>query len=144
MRSTGTIARRAVGTIIIASVSVLGGCARSTSEPMRPASGNIAGEGTVDARVSDNGNTAIHVRVKHLAPPGRVAADSSVYVVWIRAGNGQLQNVGALEVDDELVGELKTTTPHRTFALTVTPEPSARMAAPTHNPVFTSEVNLGD
>jgi hypothetical protein len=142
MRTAGTIAGSAVGTIIVAFVSILGACGSSTSETMRPASGNIAGEGTVGAKVDDNGNTAIHVRVKHLAPPSRVAADSSVYVVWIRPGNGQLQNVGALELDDELVGELKTTSPHRSFTLTVTPEPSARMAAPTHTPVFTSDVNL--
>jgi hypothetical protein len=52
--------------------------------------------------------------------------------------------VGALKVDADLVGKLDTTTPHRTFTLTVTPEPSARMAAPTHAPVFTSEVNRAD
>jgi hypothetical protein len=111
---------------------------------MRPAAGNIAGEGKVDARIGDNGNTEITVRVRHLARPGRVAADSSVYVVWVRPANGRIQNVGALELDDELVGELKTKTPHRSFTLTVTPEPSARMAAPTHGPVFTSDVNLDD
>jgi hypothetical protein len=65
-------------------------------------------------------------------------------VVWVRPANGRIQNVGALELDDELVGELKTKTPHRSFTLTVTPEPSARMAAPTHGPVFTSDVNLDD
>ena len=117
----------------------------STNETMRPAAGNIAGEGTVEAKRGDNGNTEIEVRVKHLAAPAKVAADSSVYVVWIRPGaDGRIQNVGALEVDAELVGRLKTTTPHRAFRLTVTPEPSARMAEPTHAPVFTSDVSLED
>src|SRR5687768_2008578 len=99
-----------------------GGCGLfgggSTNETMRPAAGNIAGEGTVEAKIGDNGNTEIDVRVKHLAAPAKVAADSSVYVVWIRPGaEGRIQNVGALEVDDELVGRLKTTTPHRAFRL---------------------------
>jgi hypothetical protein len=115
-----------------------------SKEVMRPAAGNIAGEGTVEAKDGDNGNTEIEVRVKHLAAPAKVAADASVYVVWIRPGAGRIQNVGALEVDDELVGKLKTTTPHRAFKLTVTPEPSARMAEPTHEPVFTSDVSLED
>lgn len=115
-----------------------------SKEVMRPAAGNIAGEGTVEAKDGDNGNTEIDVRVKHLAAPAKVAADASVYVVWIRPATGRIQNVGALEVDDELVGRLKTTTPHRAFKLTVTPEPSARMAEPTHEPVFTSDVNLED
>lgn len=115
-----------------------------SKEVMQPASGNIAGEGTVEAKSGDNGNTEIDVRVKHLASPAKVAADSSVYVVWIRPGGSRIQNVGALEVDDELVGRLKTTTPHRAFRLTVTPEPSARMTEPSHEPVFTSDVSLED
>ena len=115
-----------------------------SKEAMRPAAGNIAGEGTVEAKIGDNGNTEIEVRVKHLAAPEKVAADASVYVVWIRPSTGRIQNVGALEVDDELVGKFKTTTPHRAFRVTITPEPSARMAEPTHEPVFTSDVSLED
>lgn len=102
---------------------------------------NTSGEGTVEAKADDNNNTMIKVRVKHLASPSKVAADASVYVVWIKPRNGAMQNVGALEVDKDLVGKLDTTTPHRAFTLTVTPEPSARMASPTHKAVFTSEVN---
>lgn len=105
---------------------------------------NTSGEGTVQAKAADNGNTALEVRVKHLSSPSKVADDASVYVVWIKPRNGELQNVGALEVDKDLVGKLDTTTPHRAFTVTVTPEPSARMAAPTHKAVFTSEVNRVD
>ena len=104
---------------------------------------NTSGEGTVQAKAADNGNTALEVRVKHLSSPSKVADDASVYVVWIKPRNGELQNVGALEVDADLVGKLDTTTPHKAFTVTVTPEPSARMAAPTHKAVFTSDVNRG-
>ncbi len=76
-----------------------------------------------------------------MSSPSKVAADASVYVVWIQARNAEIQNVGALQVDEDLVGKLNTTTPYRAFTLTVTPEPSARMAAPTHDAVFTSEVS---
>lgn len=102
---------------------------------------NTSGEGTVQAKAGGNGNTELEVRVKHLSSPSKVAADASVYVVWIQPRNAEIQNVGALQVDDDLVGKLNTTTPHRAFTVTVTPEPSARMASPTHKAVFTSEVN---
>jgi len=105
---------------------------------------NTSGEGTVQAKAGDNGNTLLEVRVKHLSSPSKVASDASVYVVWIQPRNGAIQNVGALVVDPDLVGQLSTTTPHRAFTVTVTPEPSARMAAPTHSAVFTAAVDRSD
>jgi hypothetical protein len=128
----------------IAIVLGVGGCglfgSKAPQQTMLTSAENVAGQGTVEAKAGKNGNTEIEVRVKHLSPPERVAADASVYVVWIQPRNGQVQNVGALNVDDDLVGKLNTTTAHRAFSLTVTPEPSARMAAPTHKPVFSAEV----
>src|SRR4030095_15980547 len=96
---------------------------------------------TVQAKAGDNGNTEVEVRVQHLSSPSKVSADASVYVVWIRPRHAGIQNVGALQVDDDLVGSLKTNTSHAAFTLTVTPEPSARVAAPTHKAVFIAEVN---
>ena len=146
MRFAGNISRTARTLLIVASGTLVG-CglfSGSKNETMRPAAGNIAGEGNVKAKEGANGNTELEVRVKHLAPPTKLASDASVYVVWIQPGDGAIQNVGALEVDDDLVGELRTTTAHRAFKLSVTPEPSARMEKPTHAAVFTSEVNLDD
>jgi hypothetical protein len=100
-----------------------------------------AAEGTVEATKADNDNTKIDVRVKHLAAPSKLADDASIYVVWIQPSKGEVQNVGALAIDKDLVGRLETTTPHKAFTLTITPEPSARMAAPTHKPVFRADVN---
>jgi hypothetical protein len=116
----------------------------SPKQTMLTSAENTSGEGTVQAKAADNGNTALEVRVKHLSSPSKVADDASVYVVWVQPRNGDIQNVGALEVDKDLVGKLDTTTPHKAFTVTVTPEPSARMAAPTHKAVFTSEVNRTD
>jgi hypothetical protein len=112
--------------------------------PMNASSRNTSGEGTVEARLGENGNTDIEVLVKHLSSPSKVESDASVYVVWLQPVNAKIQNLGALQVDDELVGTFNTSTPHRAFTLSITPEPSARMAEPTHNAVFTSEVALLD
>ena len=120
------------------------GCASAPKQTMASSRANTSGQGTVEAKAGPNDNTQIEVRVKHLSDPARVASDASVYVVWIQPRNAEIQNVGALRLDADLVGELNTTTPHRAFTLSVTPEPSARMAAPTHGAVFTAEVNRVD
>ena len=139
---------RSIPVIALASVVALtfsqAGCASAPKQSMESSAANTSGQGTVEAKAGPNDNTQIVVRVKHLSDPARVASDASVYVVWIQPRNGEIQNVGALRLDDDLVGSLNTTTPHRTFTLTVTPEPSARMAVPTHRAVFTTEVNRAD
>jgi len=139
---------RSIPVIALASVVALtfsqAGCASAPKQSMESSAANTSGQGTVEAKAGPNDNTQVEVRVKHLSDPARVASDASVYVVWIQPRNGEIQNVGALRLDDDLVGSLNTTTPHRTFTLTVTPEPSARMAVPTHRAVFTTEVNRAD
>lgn len=113
-----------------------------SKQPLKASAKNTSGQGTVETHLSKNGNTEVEVLVKHLSNPSKVAADASTYVVWIRPHNGEIQNVGALQVSDDLVGKFNTTTPHRVFTLMVTPEPSARMSQPTHEAVFTSEVAM--
>ena len=113
-------------------------------QPMRASTENTSGEGTVEATRGENGNTDLEVLVKHLSSPSKVEADASVYVVWLEPKNAEIQNLGALQVDDNLVGTFNTTTPHSTFRLTITPEPSARMSAPSHDAVFSTEVALNE
>jgi hypothetical protein len=148
MRFTRSDLHRLIGMMVLASVGLLAfsqaRCANAPKQTMESSVENTSGEGTVEAKAGPNDNTQIEVRVKHLSPPARVASDASVYVVWIQPRHAEIQNVGALKIDTDLVGKLDTTTPHRTFTLTVTPEPSARMAAPTHGAVFTAEVNRAD
>ena len=117
---------------------------RDAKQPLTASAGNTSGEGTVQAEVGNNGNTDIELRVKHLSEPSKVESDSSVYVVWLKPHDAAIQNLGALVVDDDLVGRFDTTTPHRAFRLSVTPEPSARMNAPSHAAVFTSEVAVAE
>jgi hypothetical protein len=148
MKSNKAVSHGSKSVITIASAFALTlglqGCgmfgSSDSKQPLEASAANRTGQGTVDAKVGDNGNTDVEVRVKHLAEPSKVAADASVYVVWLKPRNAAIQNVGALEVDTDLVGQLNTTTPHRAFTLSVTPEPSARMSRPSHDAVFTSDV----
>jgi hypothetical protein len=115
-------------------------CATSP-QPMQSGKGVPASEGTVKASQAENGNTALDVQVKHLAPASKLAGDATVYVVWLQPLNARPQNVGALTLNHDLEGRLETLTPHRKFKLTVTPEPSGQVAVPTHDAVFTAEVD---
>ena len=128
--------------VALAGCGIFGGGA--PKQTMLTSSGNVAGEGTVQAKAGDNNNTVVSVKVRHLAHPQRLAADAAVYVVWIEPANGRAQNVGALQVDSDLVGTLDTVTPHKSFKLIITPEPNASGQSPTHQPVFSADVNRAD
>jgi hypothetical protein len=147
MRFTRSGLDRPIRVMALASLGLLAfsqaGCA-TPKQTMESSVANTSGEGTVEAKAGPNDNTQIEVRVKHLSPPARVASDASVYVVWIQPRNAEIRMWARSRSTRDLVGKLNTTTPHRTFTITVTPEPSARMAAPTHGAVFTAEVNRAD
>jgi len=113
---------------------------RSKPQTMLSASEVPASQGTVKATEGKNGNTNVAIRVKHLAPPTKVAPGTTVYVVWLQPVNGELQNMGALTLNNNLEGSLDTVTPHTRFKISVTPEASGQVAQPSHEPVFTSEV----
>jgi hypothetical protein len=113
---------------------------RDKPQEMHSTSTDSASEGTVRVSEGDNGNTKVSVRVKHLAPPSKLAADATVYVVWIQPSKGDKQNVGALTLNKDLEGSLDTLTPQHRFKVFVTPEPSGQVGHPTHEPVFTYNV----
>lgn len=107
---------------------------------MQQGRGTPASEGTVEAHADATGNTALTVKVAHLAPPVRIAADAQVYVVWVQAMDAGPSNVGVLELAKDLTGTLTTLTPHRRFGVLITPEPSGQVDKPTHPPVFSAQV----
>jgi hypothetical protein len=142
MRSLTSIVRRALvvaaAVPAVAAVGVQAGCTKP--QPMHSSAEVPASQGTVRATGGDHGNTSLAIRVKHLAPPWKVTADATVYVVWVQPPDAAQQNVGALTLDANLEGRLDTVTPHRRFLLTVTPESSGQATKPTHEPVFTANV----
>jgi hypothetical protein len=146
MNKLTSIARRVAHVVIpVAALCALQlSCKPPPPKPMISGAGVPASEGTVEATAGDNGNTNVAIRVKHLAPPSKVAAEATVYVVWIQPRNAAKQSVGALRVNDDLEGSLDTVTPHRRFLVMVTPEASGQVAQPTNEPVFTSDVDRAE
>ena len=105
------------------------GCAttrRLATSPTMPAA-----EGNVAFSATRNNNTRIRLRVKHLAYPEKLTPPASIYVVWIRATkDAQAQNIGALVINKNLVGELDTETPLHSFELFITAEASGQVQSP--------------
>ncbi len=146
MKSQNSIIHRVVFVAVMSAFVVLAGmqigCVKTQS--MHSSASVPASEGTVSVSKGENDNTNITIEVKHLAPPPKMASDATVYVVWIQPMDNTMQNVGAMILDDNLTGTLNTVTPHRRFKVLVTPEPSGKVAYPTHEPVFTSDVERSE
>jgi len=131
----------AVAGFLSVSCSMLGGGGtrelRLTGNPDVPAA-----EGRAKVSTTDNGNTQIELVVEHLAPPEQVSSDATVYVVWVQ--NTQpyehAQNLGALKVDGNLNGSIKTVTSLRSFDLFVTAEPSPSSTSPTGDALLRTNV----
>ena len=142
MNSRASNTSRRILSVVLPMIAALAFASLGCSRPqaMVSASDVPASEGTVKTTRDDNNNTTISIRVKHLAPPSRVAADATVYIVWIQARDGAQQSLGELALNKNLEGSLDTVTPHRRFTISVTPESNRMVALPAHDPVFTSVV----
>jgi hypothetical protein len=91
-----------------------------------------AAEGEARMQTTRNGNVEIKLRVKHLAPPGRITPGAEVFVVWARglAAGSEAQNLGALKVDKNLSGKLTASTAMASFDLFITCEQSQTATVP--------------
>lgn len=103
-----------------------------------PSSVTPAASGQVATATGPNGNTKLSVKVAHLAPPDRVAPGATVYVVWVTEleEGSAARSLGALQVDANLSGALESTTPLRSFDLSITAEATATVAGPSTSPVL--------
>jgi hypothetical protein len=72
------------------------------------------------------------INANHLAEPSAVKPGATVYVVWLEpgAGEGPLQNLGPLTVNEKKEGRLEATTPYRAFRIFVTAENAPNVTEP--------------
>lgn len=98
----------------------------------------------VEADVSSAaGMTRLKMKVDHLAPPDRLRADGTTYVVWARKNDdAQWQRVGALVYDaDGRSGELAdSSVPLTSFQLIVSVETQSTPAAPSADVVISHKI----
>jgi hypothetical protein len=116
-----------------------------TNWPMTGSTATPAANGEVTVSEGSNGNTQLTIKVHHLAPPQKVAANATGYVAWVvpvgpQSAAGQQINVGAIQLDSDLSGSLRTVTPQRRFDVIVTPESNLAAGQPTNPPVLTASI----
>lgn len=100
-----------------------------------------AAHGTVNVQTGNNGNTKLKIDVKDLAEPGALTPPQNIYVVWVQPPGRAPRNEGALLVNKNLDGQLKTRTPFSNFSLFVTAQKNAQVPKPTGPRVLSAFVS---
>jgi len=115
---------------------------KGTSWPLRVSADIPSAQGTVKVLNTDGPNKKVRIEVEYLAPPERVSAYATAYVVWlVPAGENEPRNYGALKVSDKLKGELEIQTPFPEFDVFVTAEPTPTVARPTNKQLLMASVH---
>jgi hypothetical protein len=111
------------------------GCAAAPRLSSAPALSKA--KGTVDFEPSLYKGTKIYVRIENLKDPEKLDPPGYSYVAWVQnERESPPQNVGALALDGDLNGVLKTTTPLHEFEFFVTVETSSDASQPSGPPLF--------
>jgi hypothetical protein len=133
---------------------LLTACATATHDLSQSNQVNGA-QGKVSIDTSDEfGNIPMQVEVKNLPPPGRAVPNATTYVVWVRPSNSlpnepptegfPIRNVGALQLERNATGELKTKIEpyYEGVEVFVTAEAQGNSDSPTTAPVFWTHFKL--
>ncbi len=99
-----------------------------------------AATGEIDVDKDRNGNTALDLKVKHLAKPDNLTPPQTAYVVWIQSQGGNPENQGQLKVNDNLEGEFKTVTPYKSFQIFITGETNPNATTPSGPEVLRQQI----
>ena len=114
----------------------------SKQYPMTAASAVPAARGTVIVQKDkDNGNMKLDIKVEHLARPASLTPSANAYLVWIRPNGGDAFKQGAIGVDSNLNGELKTETVSKDFDVFITAEQSNSVNSPSDVEVLSAHVS---
>lgn len=90
-----------------------------------------AAQGKVKFSKTNDGNITINLSVKYLADPQKLKPPAAIYVVWVGKDKDTVpQNIGALKVEKDREGTLKSVTPLHAFQLFVTAEANGQVQEP--------------
>ena len=108
---------------------------------MRAGESNPAAMGVVHVNTERNGNLALEVEAKHLAPPDRLSPAHSNYIVWVQPSGQQPQMLGELRVNtQDEAASFKTSVPYHNFDIVVTAEDTAKPTTPSSTEVLRASV----
>jgi hypothetical protein len=111
--------------IFLFAVAVWGREDRLTNTGLNPAA-----QGKVTTETDRNGNTRIHVEVKHMASPASLSPAKQTYTVWVQPRGQSPELLGVLRVNEDLEGSLNASTPQKDFDVLITAEDTPNPTAP--------------
>ncbi|MHB1795900.1 MAG: hypothetical protein ACYCPO_13125 [Acidobacteriaceae bacterium] len=102
-----------------------------------------AASGVVTVKKSgQNHNTELDVKVSNLARPANLAQSANVYILWVRPSDGAAVNAGAIRVNKNLDGELKTATTSKNCDVFITAEQRATVTSPEGPELLQTHITL--
>ena len=108
---------------------------------MRAGESNPAAMGVVHVNTDRNGNLALELEAKHLAPPDRLTPAHSAYVVWIQSSGKPPEVLGELRVNSkDEAASFKTSVPYHNFDVFVTAEDNPKPESPSGTEVLRTSV----
>lgn len=120
---------------VLAAAVLASACATAPRLSSAPALSRA--KGTVSFKPTLYKGTKIALRIENLKDPEKLDPPGYSYVAWVQSEReSPPQNVGALVLDPDLNGVLKTATPLHEFEFFVTAETSSDAAEPTGPPLF--------
>lgn len=121
---------KTLGWLTIATAFTVAACANKVT--MNRSEAVPAAEGRVQVAKESNNMREIQLKVRHLAPPERVSAQASHYVVWLQPMIPEAgpSNLGVLSLGDNQEGQMDATTPYKSFQLFVTAEQDPQSTEP--------------
>ena len=99
-----------------------------------------AAEGKVNTSTDRNGNTEVEVQVKHMATPQSLTPAKQGYMVWVQPRGKDPELLGALRVNSDLGGSLKSSTTYKDFEVLITAEDDAKPASPSSTVILKGNV----
>jgi hypothetical protein len=91
---------------------------------------NPTAQGKIATETDRNGNTRIHVEVKHMASPAALSPSKQTYVAWVQLRGQSPEPLGVLRVNEDLQGSLDASTPQKDFDILITAEDNPAPTAP--------------
>lgn len=95
---------------------------------------------TITIRKGSNGNTALDIKAKNLAPPSSLSPAENVYVVWIQSPDHTPQNEGRLRVNQKEQAEIHTSTAYKRFKVIITAEQNAQTREPMGSRILSADI----
>jgi hypothetical protein len=128
---------------LVVSVLALAGCGGPLTYTPRATARAPEADATIVADVHrDQSMTNLNIRIQHLAPPDRIQAGGTTYVVWSRHNQAMAWNrIGMLQYNpSSREAMLQATAPETLFDLQISVENNPTPGAPSPNVVLMQRV----